>query len=454
MISPSTGNGWKTALLRRLRRPAVLLFVTASMLRIGLATLAFPEPERAFLHGDSHTYDRQAMLLRDHGRYSSLGRPPLYPATLAVVYGIFGHSPITAILLQGLLDAATAVLIVRLAALVGLASFAALAAGWLYAFHPLAVLLSVHLVSEALFGFLLVSSLLLWIRVLREGRVRTSLLCGVLFGLALICRAILTPLLPLYFASVLASRHLAWKSRLRSLSLLVAGFLISAGPALAYFGLRYGIWLSTIGDLTFFTTNAPGTRELANGMSPVEFVTRGDPWQPSQREIWLEVRAKYGWKEAESYLLMDDPVRCKILGREARALLLREWPYTILAHLLGIFRCLHPFGMQEHLRSFTGGGTSLDLLSPLFLAAHFLFLVLLPLGGLRSVRAESSPGRKWILWILGLTALYLLAVTGPGGQSRYLVPVLPILCLLGGRAVSRIRNAVSPMSATTPPDTA
>ena len=405
-----------------------------------MSVFVLADIDRAFLLGDSHTYDKQAMLLLDHHAYSTLGRPPLYSAFLAVTYGVFGHHPEVAVILQCLLDAVTAVLIIGLALSLGLAGKHAVWSGWFYAVFPLPILMSVHLLSETLFNFLTILTLWLWVRTVSSCRWKAALGTGACLGLSAVCRTIAMYVPILLIGGILFLRESTWKRRIVATLLLLLGFTLCAGPVIGYNGVRYGMWsTSSIGDLALFGFNAPGAVELSRGKSPIGFVFGDDPWQPSAGEMWDDLKARYGWKEEFYYEVMDNAGKTHIMRTEALGILREIWPWTVVSQFLGVARCFVPTGMMANLNQITAGGAFFFPLAIVSLIVYAAVLGLSLLGFVPRKAGSSGPTpRSTRLAAAGLflVGFYLLFVTGASGHSRYLNSTLPLLCVLAARALS------------------
>lgn len=177
--------------MRTISRHAGWIFAAAALVRLA-ALISVPVPP---LSGDASDYERLAVgLLHHEGYVSEAGlptakRPPLYPAFLAGVFGVFGHRLGAVYVTQGLIDAASCVLIF----LVGrrlMGPRAGLIAG-LLAIPCLSMIAATRMaLSETLFLFLLWLAVWLWLKSLDHPRPWTLVACGATIGLATLTRGI------------------------------------------------------------------------------------------------------------------------------------------------------------------------------------------------------------------------------------------------------------------------
>lgn len=151
---------------------------------------------------DSTDYIRLAENIRTHRAYSldveepfvpSIRRAPLYPVFLMVFIRKGGFSGSAVAATQAILDAGVAVLVLLLAN-AALNLRWATATGLAYAVHPGAIYFSTVVLSETLFTALLALGLFLALKGLLRDRLVLTILAGVAFGLATLCRPISLPL--------------------------------------------------------------------------------------------------------------------------------------------------------------------------------------------------------------------------------------------------------------------
>lgn len=138
-----------------IRRYALIVFLVALVIRVIWALVAKVTPISDFA-----TYDAMATRWLETGHFgASAYRTPGYPAFLAAIYAVSGHSWVTAKLTQAVLGAVTSGLLVLLASRV-VAPRTGLIAGLFYALSPTAIIYVAVLASENLAVLLVIVSLL------------------------------------------------------------------------------------------------------------------------------------------------------------------------------------------------------------------------------------------------------------------------------------------------------
>jgi len=187
-----------------------LLVGLALALRLGYALI---DGKATLAWGDEFTYDQLATNLLAHGCYCfipgepSVLRAPLYPAFMAVVYAMLGHSYLAVVILQAIAGALGAALL----ALIGMRITGSRLAGWLaglmFAVNPLLIFTSNLLYPETIYLLLLFALLYLWLRLAASPRetppgmwIVMSVASGVLLGLSNLTKPNLT-LFPIWLAA-------------------------------------------------------------------------------------------------------------------------------------------------------------------------------------------------------------------------------------------------------------
>ena len=235
-----------------------LVFVVALALRLGFATYVHPVPSTDFAW-----YHNQALDILQGQGYRFQGRPTAYfpvgyPLFLAGVYGVFGVGLQIGIVVNSLLNSATAAAVAVLGRRlygprVGLVSGLAMA---LYLPH---IEWSVVLDSEMLFSLLFVLTLLLWVRAQTAHKpMRWYALSGLVIGLSCWVRPI-TLLLP---GVLLLARWLSgsgfWRG-VRQALLVTACMALTVAPLTVRnaYALHSFVPVSTNGGVNLWQGNNP-----------------------------------------------------------------------------------------------------------------------------------------------------------------------------------------------------
>lgn len=243
----------------------------------GLATLVLALGLRVgaafFLpHGlefaDSQDFDAIARsLLEGRGFHGAFGeyqhvRPPLYPILLAACR-LVSESTLTPRLLQAFLDTTSVALLFVLGTKLGLRRREAGLAALLYAVNPYGVFFSRLLLSETLFNFLLLGTLILWVDTRRWKPGTRGLILGGALGLLLLTRTVAMGLVPVFAVLEVFRPGKAARSRLVTLAVMGITCLALQIPWILRNHQIYGRWMlgSPGGGLTLYESLNP----LADG---------------------------------------------------------------------------------------------------------------------------------------------------------------------------------------------
>ena len=238
----------------------IALFALAASMRLGYASLGIEVPAQ-----DTPDYDEiAANLLAGKGfvaRENWFGydmrswRAPLYPGFLAGVYGLFGFSHVPVKIAQSLLGAATAVLVYATAR--AIRPQAALVAGAAASIYLPLVAGASEVMTETLFGFLLVLALYLSIstRPTPEDGGPRLMTVGVAIGLAALTRPVALLLWPVE----MLHSQLAGRGRLRRCLWISLGVVATVAPWTARNFQVHSAFvpISTHGGFVFARSNGP-----------------------------------------------------------------------------------------------------------------------------------------------------------------------------------------------------
>ena len=148
---------------------------------------------------DEANWDAQAKVYLHHGLLhpdSGTYRPPLYPLMLAAIYEVCGPSAAAVRLWQALLGTLTCAMLYGIGRRLGGERCGLIAAG-LGALYPLMVFFCSALMAETLLVFLITAVVLLALRMESLPTRGNAALMGFAFGLALLCKPVVLPWLPL-----------------------------------------------------------------------------------------------------------------------------------------------------------------------------------------------------------------------------------------------------------------
>ncbi len=403
-------------------------------------------------------------------------RTPLYPAFIAAVYAVSGRSPTHVAVVQAVVDALTALVIVAVVRRLAGGGGWAWAAGALYALNPTAWRFSNELLTETVLASVITWLLWAFVRYWQTRRPSWLVACGALCALALLVKpnVVLLPAIVAFAVLLLPRQGSAsqWRRLAPALIVLaVAGVLVF--PWLARNRLVFGRWLfSHAFDNNLARVSAVATLARVQGEQVAPWTPR---WEALYSGLMLEAEARYG------AAFVGEPRTAVEADRTQRQLaavagdIIRAHPRAfVLAHLSGFGRSWAP---QEH-RYWFGrlSGRSWDSLDteegvlgqalarlrasglgvavayawqarvaslpPLALALWLGWLLAYALSALLLVRGAWRWRRQPAL--LGLcwgAVLYATFLPGPIGDIRFRAPVVPRLIVLMALGLAAPRPA-------------
>ncbi len=227
----------------------------------------------SLLRADSPSYLAPAANLAAGNGFSSSPAPPyapeafrtpVYPAFLAACR-LATPDPRLPSALQALLDAGTAVLAVSAAAALAPGPWT-WAAALFYGLEPMTIAHSPLILSETLFGFLFIASLLFLLRAGPEGRAAPAFAAGLLLGACTVTRPISAYLWLLLCLALAPS----WRRRPRALAALALGACLLPGLWCARNDRRFGVFsLSSITGINLLYYDGAAALSTETGR-PVE----------------------------------------------------------------------------------------------------------------------------------------------------------------------------------------
>ncbi|MEW6218502.1 MAG: tetratricopeptide repeat protein [Thermodesulfobacteriota bacterium] len=186
------------------------------------------------LPGDLGAYDRWAQSIVQEGWLGKeiFYQDPLYPYFLAAIYSVLGRSLVAVYLIQSLLGAATASLLVPLGDRLG-SRAAGLTAGLTYAAFAPAIFFDGLLLKSSLASFLVTACLAMLLARSPGRPCWRQLAAGALLGLACLTRGNFLLLLPVLAGLLALGRRTGLGGRLAASTLFVAGSLAVLLPVMA-----------------------------------------------------------------------------------------------------------------------------------------------------------------------------------------------------------------------------
>ncbi len=409
--------------------------------------LVLQDPERGILI-DSRAYITLASLLNREGHYRHASRqdliwPPGYPAFIYAASGFADPNPLTVGLVQIMITGLVSLVMFRIGTEVGSAG-AGVFAAFLNAISPNAGLWSLTIMSETLFGFLIVLGVLSWLMYASRGQPIWIAVSGFALGLGALVRPIGIYLLVVWFLITLA-----WDRRGRTLTATLARSFILVGAAgvviLPWVARNWQVHgeavFSRVGQKTLYAFN------LATVLAAAEGTTRDQATgriggEGSEFQDVLEVIRKYPGQFAEQQAL---GVLRSTVGVES-GVWARLFGYGI--ELQGGFGVLTgllkgQFASSFDLLSSTFRDPRTFLLMALTITA-MLYSMMLYVLSVFSLGWARGQGRlaAYLVLLIGLTSFYLLLIPGAAGQARFRIPAEPLIAMLAGFGGIHLRARV------------
>ena len=413
------------------------LIVVVLVLRLGLIGLVLQDSERGILI-DSRAYITLASLLNTEGHYRHSSRqdliwPPGYPAFIYAASGFTDPNPLTVGLVQIMITGLASLVLFKIGAEAGSVG-AGLLAAFLNAISPNTGLWSLTIMSETLFGFLIVLGVLSWLLYASREQPIWIAVSGFALGLGALVRPIGIYLLVIWFLITLA-----WDRRARGLTAALARSFILVGAA----GFVILPWVvrnwqvhgepvfSRVGEKTLYAFN------LATVLAAAEGTTRDQATgriggEDSEFQDVLEVIRKYPGQFAKQQALgvlrstvgVESGVWARLFGYGIE----RQGGFGVLTGLLK-----GQFASSFDLLWSTFRDPRTFLLMALTVTAILYSLTLWSLS-LFSLGWAHGQGRLaiYLVLLIGLTSIYLLLIPGAAGQARFRIPAEPLIAMLAG----------------------
>ncbi len=419
-----------------------LILVVALLLRLALAATIISHPERSVAE-DTDSYVSGAVHLLEHGSLEpTVMRTPLYPAYLAAHYALAGVGDVTWVMIsQALLGTLAVWMTWRLGVLLLPDRRAALIAAALLALSVEMIGHGGYVITEIMFVVIELGALLAWVSHSRSGSLSSLVLCGLLLGLAILCRpiAIILPPIILFCTGLPLLLKRQWGSLLRngfclsvSCAVLLLPWFMHAKQTLGF------ITLSTVSHYNTLYYNAASVMAYQQGKVVTEVRADLDKQLPDElsRRQWPDDeshRARLMQEMGGKVVRENLPLFIWLHLRQDLNSLLPD--VTTLPEMLGLsvggkgtLAVLNHSGMVAAVRHYFGGNLWLMCLA----VPSVLILGIIYLGTCWGVLTLLQ--RKYWLALavlLGVTAAFLL-VPGAPSMHRFRVPVMPQLCLLAG----------------------
>jgi 4-amino-4-deoxy-L-arabinose transferase-like glycosyltransferase len=430
-------------------RALLLILLLALVLRLAFFVAVQPWnaqvlPTRV-LFGDASEYNDLALRLLQDRSFANFGavRTPGYPLFLAAFYFVFGDAPWVVLLFQAFLSAAAVLLVYGLAR-AALPRKVALIAALLYAIEPHSIMYAATLLTDSVFTFVFLASVLALVLALRRKSIGLAAAGGALLGLATLFRPITQAFPVVALAVIVIYAGIRWRFRLATAATFAVAFVVVLSPWLYRNYATYGhASLSSIDGYNLLFYNAAYT-EVAQTGEPIE-----------------EVRAEFRQQAAAAgYRADGNPFdNSRVFSNVATAYIFSNLGAYIPRHILGAVNMFanlatkdvsYYLGLETHALPFEFFASPGPLRSVLgFLAVKSLpeIVIGLVVGGFLLLTymlaligaVDMIRKRQYVfLAVLLLTILYFSALTGVVGLARYKLPVTPFYLILSAQGLAAV----------------
>ena len=392
------------------------------------------------MHGDLHGWAWLGL---------GVGRMPIYPWLVTLNILLFGSlAPLTTVLVQGVVDSATCLLVYRIGKSIDprIALPAAIAA----AINPTQIVLSGIVYTDTLFVFFVALFLAGAAAWLRRASWSAALTIGLGLAFAALTRIVVAPWVPIMLVALLAAWRIAGNLRPRhwlQAAAIFALFVLAVAPILARNVSTYGAWSLT----------GQGGAHLALWVAPlVREAKDGTPWERGSAEMEKRVRARFGPPAANPF---TESRHYAEIGREALIKLgpvavIKAWAIGGAINLGTPAIILSPPIAQLPRTGFyaTKGGTVFAKIGNFLFHsdnAAYAWALLTGLAGVGIIRLIQLCGifalirdrQAWpIAVLLALWCGFILAANGPVASPKYRLPIEPVLCVLTGAGYALLRG--------------
>lgn len=435
-----------------MRSRTILVFLIAVVARLAFLAIAFDGPD-SLRQPDSPAFELPAVGLLEHGTIALppqagaepvpfTERVPGYIVFLAALRWLFGSSPLPVVVVQGLIDAVTCVVIARLAERIRPGLF--LPAGLIAALAPNLIIHANLVLSDSLCLLPYSLFLLASVRLLQEPTLRRAALAGLWLGIATLVRPLTWYFIaatPLLFAALipgLIPRLIPDRHRLLCAAVVPLCALAVVLPWLARNAAVAGHW--ALADQT-------GVHALYWVVPLAREYGAGIPADRSRAEVRERLQARLQAQGLET--LPADPFAASAIMAATASDALKEMGVVGLARAWAVGSVINlaapalvasaPVQRMERPSFYDSPGANIvDKLANYLGHAPVKFLSVtvaaVTLTGLARLLQLSAlvcgrlPKRETIF--LAAVAAYVLLATGPITGVKYRLPIEPIFIVL------------------------
>jgi len=398
-------------------------------------------------NSDAGTYQQLAINLLKTGSFSNEGqleisRTPGYPLFVASIYRIFGVNHFYAILIQILISACTIIMTYLIARkIVGVN--AALTSVFLLIFDFSSLYISQIIFTETLFTFTLVMAVTAGLMIeWSDKKKRWAILLGLMLAISTLIRPIIYFLIfPVIIGFAIAKwSSWKWKNMVVILLLIMIPWSILIGGWKLRNFYHFGTFeFSTIMPHTLFTRRAPEVLRWRDGIGEREVTLKMQSFLPNREELSIDERNKLSKQVAISIIVKNPFIYLKALTHGIARMMFVPGEAELVTHLTykgGELEKEGPAGDLLRL-SFNDYMRKWLLKSDDFLwfCCAFIYIIIFYIcfvhGYWRAVVIERD--NKFLhYFILGVILYLIILAAGSWANSRYRVPIMPLIAIYSG----------------------
>lgn len=403
---------------------------------------------------DAEGYIRLAKTIIETGTFSIspelLGVPetirtPGYPLFVALGYSLFGYSNVGVILLQILISLLTIFFAFKIALSLANKSIGVITAG-LMALDVLSFDFTIRIMAETLFTFIILLIFLTGIKLIKtRGNLLYALILGILTAAATQIRPInyfLFVFLILFFAVYGLVKH--WKAAktiLCSVLILIPPIILIGGWQYRNYRLTGYSDFSTIANINMYFFRAAGITALQEGKTLQEIQKRFDYGTYYQKLLDNKKKMPeilHEWNEAGLAIVKQHPwLLAKMQLKGMISVIIRPGGSAI-THIFGYdLNMLQKDLSNSEIADMLGKPFKISVYAALF----YLFVLY---AGIMSWFINLFKAKKidsiYIL-LLALAAYFILISGGPEGDSRFRIPIMPLLAIISAQGWGRVAGS-------------
>ena len=375
-------------------------------------------------------------LLRGDGYGSWLLRGPLYSILLWVIYSFTGIDFLAVRIFQALLDSGTCLMVIYLGRLL-FNNKSGLISGLIYSIYPFFIYFTGILLSENLFIFLMVATILFGIKFQQKIEIKNLILFSFSLGLLILCRPIAQIYLLPFCMWVI---YLMYRLKLSKSQILLFGlsFLLFSLASIAPWSYRNYkvhnkfIFISTGGGRMFWYGNGPNA--TLSGTKPFPLEMNKKLLELNGHELNNE---DFNFSEAKAYMHKNSEIFDNVYINYERSQYLYQETFKYIfdnpnIFLKNYFKKLIMFWSPVSISRTTNDYNT----SYYQLAGGLAYLLILSFFILATLQKRKDFQKYLLLYIAIL--FNMLAVSLFSTSIRYRIPIDPFLILFASSALEAL----------------